>query len=541
MDVKGVAIADELENQKVESTHHNRGDVLLVANDEVRRVPVPTNDPNDPLNAPQWRKITIAANCCWFAIFSLLCISGIGTFLETLIMMYMPQGKTVNEVVGLSTYPTMVMALGSFGLLPLAFVVGRRPIFLFCVVLALIMVIVAGTSNDFNTHFAARIILGLATGATESLLPLILSDISFLDERSFYFGMYWSSQNAINAGLQIALSYMVAASSWRWYYWLFAITLGFGILTAFFFLPETRFQRPLAMVNGYVVHTDDFGHTHFLTTEEAIDRFGEEGAAALSQGNGEGAFTEKTTFLQTLKPWTNVSSPAEGFKIWVQAYVSIAQSLTSPGVWFALLASSITLGIGVAISLVYSTILEESFGWSAASVGLFNVGIIPAAMLAMVYSGWGADKINVWLAARNGGVHKPEHHLIHLILPFLTGSIGIIVFGIVANEPEKYSAWGLVVAWGIFEFAFTAVIITTTTFAAEVIPDSPGAAMVPVIGGKNIISFAASYGLIPMLAKWSYLKSFMILFGTFAGIFALGIPIYILNPKWRARSLKKEL
>lgn len=123
------------------------------------------------------------------------------------------------------------------------------------------MVVVAGTSNDFDTHFAARLVLGLATGATESLLPLILSDLTFLDERSFYFGLYWSSQNAINAGFQVALSYMIAASSWRWYYWLFAITLGFGAVTTFFFLPETRFQRPLALVNGYVVYTDDLGHT----------------------------------------------------------------------------------------------------------------------------------------------------------------------------------------------------------------------------------------------------------------------------------------
>lgn len=423
--------------------------------------------------------------------------------MNTLFELYAPEGKSAEQVVGLSTYPTMVMALGSFGMLPLAFVLGRRPVFLFSIALALVMVIVAGTSNDFDTHFAARLVLGLATGATESLLPLILSDLTFLDERSFYFGLYWSSQNAINAGLQVALSYMIAASSWRWYYWLFAITLGFGAVTAFFFLPETRFQRPLALVNGYVVYTDDFGHTQFLTDEEARERLGER----MDDGIG-GEPAEKKTFVQELKPWSTV--PQGAFKTWLSAYAAIAKSLTSPAVWFALLASSITLGIGVAISLVYSTVLEESFHWGPESVGLFNVGIIPAAMLAMVHSGWFADRVNVWLAARNGGVHKPEHHLIHLVIPCVAGAIGIVVFGVVANAPERYSAWGLVIAWGIFEFAFTAVLITTTTFAAEVIPENPGAAMVPVVGGKNIISFGASYGLIPMLNMWSYLKSFLV-------------------------------
>lgn len=199
-----------------------------------------------------------------------------------------------------------------------------------------------------------------------------------------------------------------------------------------------------------------------------------------------------------------------GWKIWTGAYVKIATSLASPGVWFAMLAGSISLGIAIAITLIYSALLEDSYGWSPASVGLFNIGTVPGSFLAMLHSGWFAGKVNVWLARRNGGVHKPEHHLIHLIIPYLTGAVAIIVFAVCANSPDKYSAWALVIAWAIYEFSFTCIIITVTTFAAEVFPDNPGAAMVPVICGKNIISFGAAYGLIPMLAKYSYLKSFLI-------------------------------
>lgn len=45
------------------------------------------------------------------AIFSLLSLSGIGTFMNTLMGIYMP-AQSAEDVVGLSTYPTMVMALG---------------------------------------------------------------------------------------------------------------------------------------------------------------------------------------------------------------------------------------------------------------------------------------------------------------------------------------------------------------------------------------------------------------------------------------------
>ena len=43
------------------------GEVLLVSGqDEIRKIPVPTSDPNDPLNFSKWRKIGVVTTCCWF-------------------------------------------------------------------------------------------------------------------------------------------------------------------------------------------------------------------------------------------------------------------------------------------------------------------------------------------------------------------------------------------------------------------------------------------------------------------------------------------
>lgn len=46
----------------------NHGDVLLVTSQDVRRIPVPTDNPNDPLNAKPFKKLMIVANCCWFGM-----------------------------------------------------------------------------------------------------------------------------------------------------------------------------------------------------------------------------------------------------------------------------------------------------------------------------------------------------------------------------------------------------------------------------------------------------------------------------------------
>ncbi|KAJ4350335.1 uncharacterized protein N0V89_008956 [Didymosphaeria variabile] len=501
------------------------GEILLVSGrDEIRKVPVPTNDPNDPLNFTKWRKLGVTITCCWFSVFSLLSISGTGPFMATLYGMYGAEGHSAEEITGLSTYPTMVMAFGALGLLPLAFVFGRRPVFLFAVTLAFISNVAAATSENLGGHFVSRIFLGLATGATESLLPLILSDVTFVHERSFYFGLYWSVQNCVNSGLLIAISYLVAAATWRWFYWLFAITLGVSTLLVVFCCPETKFHRSPTSLNGQVVFTDEFGHTQILTDEQAIAAFGEVHGSS-------NAVSEKKTFVQELRPWSPVTP--NGSKVLLGAYLKIMKSFTSPGVIFSLMISSISLGVGIAITLVYSTVLQEAYHWSPKSVGLFNAGVMPACFAAMLYSGWAADKINVWLARRNGGVHKPEHHLVHMIVPAIFGVVGIVLIAVSAQRPEKYSAWAMIIGWAIYEFSFTAIIITTTTFAAEVIPENPGAAMVVVVGGKNIVSFGAAQGIIPMVAKYSYLTSFMILLGIFSGICLLGIPVYFLNPRWR--------
>jgi hypothetical protein len=43
------------------------GEILLVSgHNEIRKVPVPTNDPNDPLNMTKLRKLGVTITCCWF-------------------------------------------------------------------------------------------------------------------------------------------------------------------------------------------------------------------------------------------------------------------------------------------------------------------------------------------------------------------------------------------------------------------------------------------------------------------------------------------
>jgi len=111
---KNVAI-EQLELAKGIDTAkaHASGNVnLLDENGQVRRIPIPSADPNDPLNLNKWRKLGIMITCCWFSIFSLVLVGGAGPILPVWMQLYAPMGISAQSVVNLTTYPSLVMAFG---------------------------------------------------------------------------------------------------------------------------------------------------------------------------------------------------------------------------------------------------------------------------------------------------------------------------------------------------------------------------------------------------------------------------------------------
>lgn len=97
---------------------HVDGNALLVNKDgEVRKIPVPSSDPNDPLNFRRWEKYGIVFCCCWFSIMGLSVASGLGAILSVFFGLYMPQGYDADQIVLLITLPTLCIGLGESGIL----------------------------------------------------------------------------------------------------------------------------------------------------------------------------------------------------------------------------------------------------------------------------------------------------------------------------------------------------------------------------------------------------------------------------------------
>ena len=117
MDDKHHTAVDYVEDVKGPQGHtedtHVKGNAFLVhADGEVRKIPVPSKSPNDPLNFKRWEKIGIIFCCCWFSIMGLSMAGGLVTILNVFFELYAPQGKQAQDIVFLITMPSLCIGLG---------------------------------------------------------------------------------------------------------------------------------------------------------------------------------------------------------------------------------------------------------------------------------------------------------------------------------------------------------------------------------------------------------------------------------------------
>lgn len=136
------------------------------------------------------------------------------------------------------------MGIGNLLSMPLANAVGRRPIFLFSLLLLVVSGIWCACSTSLSSHIAGRNIFSLAAGQSEALAPLIVQEIHFLHQHGVKLSYFVGVQNTLTAALFTATTYIVPSIGLPWWYGIMTIINGCTMILSFFFLTETRFERP---------------------------------------------------------------------------------------------------------------------------------------------------------------------------------------------------------------------------------------------------------------------------------------------------------
>jgi hypothetical protein len=409
--------------------------------------------------------------------------------------------------------------------MPLAIAVGRRSVMLGSTAILVVAAILCATAKSFEWHLAARMVLGLAAGQSEAVVPMIVQEIHFLHERSKSLMIQQTIQVILTAVWVLFASPIAGAISPQWWYGLGGALAGVQLVFSIFFLPETKYERPLSA----------FQETSALPSAEDLE--------ATATGN-----LKIQPVVCTVRPeldfvnyaprtWRSDMRLWVGRPDWSKILVVLKQTcvvLLFPNVFWAMCLNGLTLGVNIAIGTTYGGIVTAApYNWANRSASYVNCGQIVVALIALPLLGFGSDKLIKWRASRDGGIHEPENRIIPLILPIIVGVFTAVLYGQGAAHPEKYHWFIYVWAVAAYYFAFVGANIVAITYLLDSYPARAGPVLIVICAFRGIISFGVSYGIAPFIETAGYDGSFAV-FGALTGAFGLlAIPVYIWGKKIR--------
>ncbi|KAL8856982.1 MAG: hypothetical protein Q9178_006387 [Gyalolechia marmorata] len=417
-------------------------------------VPQPSDDPNDPLNWPLWKRDII-----------LLILSTISIIASTLSPLLAANTVTLaiyfrrdfTQMALLTGYHLCGVGVAGFIFVASARIWGKRHLYLLGTVLIIISSAWGGAvGTNYASLLWARVVQGIGLAPFEALVNASVGDLYFVHERGKRMAL---SNLALFGGAfftPVLVGKITQTIGWQWSFYLIAIFAGALLPLLFFFVPETAFTRPehrtpqglgedtLGFVNGqHEVHVsgedkdiqtpDQSGPASFEKQDShSQPRKASPPYAGIPNVN---TIPPKTTFIQSLRPFNGRKSDANFFKLLLRPFPLFFH----PAVLWACLIQGTLIGWTVMIGVVLAAIfLGPPLWFNEVETGYMYVGPFVGAILGFILSGLLADWSTKLMIKRNKGVYEPEFRIVLVALQLVFGCVGLYGFGITAENVGRY-------------------------------------------------------------------------------------------------------
>ncbi|KAG9698554.1 WD40 repeat-like protein, partial [Aureobasidium melanogenum] len=434
--------------------------------------PVPSEDPNDPLQWSKSKKTMILIIVSLYSFLGNSALVGPSVYLEIYSKEF---GISVTEASGLVSYPNLVFGFGSLLLVPAYLKFGRRPILLLSLLMFVFGLLGASQATSYGGLMAARIIHALGSGVCEALPVQLVNDIFFLHERGKRLGYYtvclcWGSTGPLYAGYMLAAGY-----SWRLYFYVeFAFACALLIL-AFVFVEESSYKRVVATTptpdsdkeKGHVEHVE---------------------VVAVAP--------PRRSWLQTLKPWSGIDHEAEFFMTMLRSF----SYFLVPSVLWVVTSFGIYIGLG-ALTFNYTfpiKIVAPPYNWNPKNSGLIALGNIIGYALAVPFAS-SSDRIAAWLTKRNNSIREAEMRLWVLLPVCLIAPAGLILYGFTAQNNLHWIGYfaGVAMTDFVSYFYFSFVL----AYAVDSMTANTAEMLIAMNLGKQAISFGMGIYLLEWILE----------------------------------------
>ncbi|PQE10132.1 major facilitator superfamily transporter protein [Rutstroemia sp. NJR-2017a BVV2] len=430
-------------------------------------VPQPSDDPNDPLNWPLWKRDVVLLVLSLVSIFA-TCLGPILAANTLTLSLYFALPFT--EIALLTGYYLLGVGVAGIFYIPTARIWGKRHEFLLGTVILVISSALGGAATSYQGLLWARIWQGIGTAPFEALVNATVGDLYFVHERGKRMAL---TNLAVFGGsffTPILVGKITHTIGWRWSFYLVAIFVGVCLPLVIFLLPETAYNRP-EHLNTDLASTDDVhlfnlkpGHEleqvlrgpktieTIITSNSNLVQPGSQSSkknrnCSPRNGNGDrngNANAPRPSYKSTLLPFSGRYSKENFFKLLLRPFPLFFQ----PAIFWACLIQGTLIGWTVFIGIILAAIfLGPPLFWDEVKTGYAYTGAFIGAILGFLIAGVLADWSAKCMTRRNKGIYEPEFRILLVIPQLVFGCAGLYGFGVTANRPVDYGWF-----WPVFFF-----------------------------------------------------------------------------------------
>lgn len=501
-------------------------------------VPQPSDDPNDPLNWPLWKRDSILVILSILSVIASTLSPLLAANTVTLSLLF----QTTFTKMALATgYHLLGVGVAGFLFVASARVWGKRHLYLLGTVLIIASSAWGGyTGYNYKSLLWARIIQGIGLAPFEALVNASVGDLYFVHERGKRMAL---SNLALFGGAfftPILVGKITYTIGWQWSFWFIAIFCGAMLPFVFFLVPETAFRR------------DDFFNTDIRGAESGQHRASSEADAGHGPNHSPtssipdtiekqpGTFTEgrstitpppKVSYARSLLPFNGRKTDENIFKLILRPLPLFLH----PAVLWACLIQGTLIGWTVMIGVVLAAIfLGPPLWFTEVQTGYMYTGPFVGAVLGFVLAGILADWSMNAMVKKNKGVYEPEFRIVLVVAQMAVGCAGLYGFGITAHDVKRYGWF-----WPDFFFALEVMgmvlgAVASALYIVDAHREIAVEAFTCLLIFKNVFSFGLTYGAYNWIVAAGITKVFYIIASVQVGICLLSIPMYIFGKKNRA-------
>ncbi|GAA5868595.1 hypothetical protein JCM8547_003198 [Rhodosporidiobolus lusitaniae] len=511
LDAPGTALLEETTTSSTDAfVKHAPGRPDLVL------VPMPSDDPQDPLNWSRTRKEAAYVTLLLGTVLAGTCGPLLAPAFSELAVEF---GRPLSQIAQLNGSLVLTIGVGSVLFAPLQAKWGTRPSFLTAAFVAFISQIWAGASkSNFPSLLAARVVQGMGMGCYFNNVPSAVNSIFFVHERGIRISLWnFALIGGINIGPVISAQ-IIEAQGWQFAFWWQALANGIVFLATIAFVPEMLYDRSY--------YNNELSRRRDMAIDDS-SKAGEDKETVLA------SVVSSPSPIGTPSRWAayRFTTGSKTDKSFWRILLQPLFYANSPIVIWATLTFSVCFNLLPLAATVYSQIFSAPpYNMSVGAVGIVS-GIPPliGTLIGTFISGPASDFTAKFLAKKNNGIYEPEYRLVVMVLFLVFGGAGFYGWGL-----QTSSSWVVPAIFiALLHVGVSAATISCISYVTDAMREGAGDALGLVVLIKSVIMFGLTFMINDWYADRGPRQFFVSLGSLVVATSALAVPAWVFGKQAR--------